>query len=109
MNDINTKVSISAFFSEKTCSIVGIDPFQFFVFVTQKAIHSARYVFLVTGYEEALFWRDILKRFVSVRARSETEPFPSCGKSIERTNDEIQNKQANEQPEPEGVVHIKEI
>jgi len=84
-------------------------PFNFFITTFYKPRDLVCCVFYIPFDKKRLVQREVLKWLVPVRARPETKLFQCGRESIDRTDDEVQSEATDDQPEPEGMVHVEEI
>ena len=59
--------------------------------------------------EKAPFRRYIFERFWSIRPRWGLKEFPGGRKTIKGADNEVEGKEADKDPEPDRMVHVKEL
>ena len=82
---------------------------DFFITIFYKPRYLVCCVFHIPVSKKRLVQREVLKWFAPVRAWPDTKLFQCGRESIHRTDDEVQSEATDEQPEPEGMVHVEEI
>jgi hypothetical protein len=82
---------------------------DFFIPIFYKPRYLFCCVFHIPVSKKRLVQREVLKWVAPVRAWLDTKLFPCGRESIHRTYDDVQSEATDEQSEPEGMVHVKEI